>query len=179
MLATYFVLLLAEDTPIPSLLKVEPGLAIWTLITFSTVLFILSRFAWPAITEAMEKRETTIKESIERAENAIAEAKKIQSDNEAARREAEQEAQRILREARDSAERLREEELEKTKTKIQSMQEAAQAEIERDTQSALEKLRSEVTTLAIQAAGKILQEDMNGDRQRKLVDKFIDGLPKN
>ena len=179
MLATYFLLLLAEDTPIPSLLKVEPGLAIWTVITFSVVLLILNRFAWPAITEAMEKRETTIKESIERAEKAIAEAKKIQSDNEVARREAEQEAQRILREARDSAERLREDELEKTKAKIQGMQEAAQAEIERDTQSALEKLRSEVTTLAIQAAGKILQEDMDGERQRKLVDKFIDGLPKN
>ncbi len=179
MLATYLPLLLAEDTPIPSLLKVEPGLAIWTLITFSTVLFILSRFAWPAITEAMEKRETTITESIERAEKAIAEAKQIQSDNEVARREAEQEAQRILREAREGAERLREEELQKTKAQIQNAQELAQAEIEREKQSALEQLRSEVTTLAIEAAGKILQENMDGDRQRKLVDKFIDELPKN
>ena len=48
-----------------------------------------------------------------------------------------------------------------------------------DKQSAIEQLRTEVTELAIQAAGKILQENMDDSRQRKLVDKFIDELPKN
>ncbi len=179
MVATFFLGLLADETPTPSILQVEPGLAIWTLITFGLVLFILWRYAWPAITEAMETRETKIKESMERAEKALAEAKQIQSDNQIARREAEQEAQRILREARDGAEKLRAEELEKTKASIKHAQELAQAEIEREKQSALEQLRTEVTDLAIQAASKILQENMDDARQRKLVDKFIDELPQN
>ena len=179
MLATYILLLLAEDTPTPSILKVEPGLAIWTLIAFGLVFWILSKYAWPAITTAMETREEKITESMERAEKALAEAKQISADNEKARREAEQEAQRILREAREASERLRAEELDKTRAQIKQSQEAAQAEIEREKQSAIEQLRTEVTELAIQAAGKILQENMDGDRQRKLVDKFIDELPKN
>ena len=116
---------------------------------------------------------------MDRAEKALAEARQIQSDNEKARREAEQEAQRILRDAREASERLRAEELDKTKEQIRQSQELAQAEIEREKQSALDQLRTEVAELAIQAAGKILKENMDGDRQRKLVDQFIDNLPKN
>ncbi|MEM8487488.1 MAG: F0F1 ATP synthase subunit B [Bacteroidota bacterium] len=179
MLATYILLLLAEDTPTPSLLKVEPGLAFWTVVAFGIAFGILYKYAWPAITTAMETREEKITESMERAEKALAEAKQISADNEKARREAEQEAQRILREARDASERLRADELDKTRAQIKQAQETAQAEIEREKQSAIEQLRAEVTELAIQAAGKILQENMDGDRQRKLVDKFIDDLPKN
>ncbi len=178
MLAT-FLILLAEDTPTPSLLSVEPGLAIWTVIAFGIVFGILYFYAWPSITGAMETREEKITESMERAEKALAEAKQISADNQVARREAEQEAQRILREAREASERLRADELDKTRAQIKQSQEVAQAEIEREKQSAIEQLRTEVTELAIQAAGKILQENMDGDRQRKLVDRFIDDLPRN
>ena len=179
MIASTLLWRLAEDTPTPQLLKVELGLAVWTVVAFGIVMFILSKYAWPAITSAMETREDKIRESMDRAEKALAEARQIQSDNEKARREAEQEAQRILREARDASERLRAEELDKTREQIKRSQELAQAEIEREKQSALDELRTEVTELAIQAAGKILKENMDGDRQRKLVDQFIDDLPKN
>ena len=179
MLATYLILQAAEDTPTPSILAVEPGLALWTLVAFAIVFLILRRYAWPAITSAMEAREEKITESMERAEKALAEAKQISADNQKARREADQEAQRILREAREASERLRADELDKTRAQIKQAQEAAQAEIEREKQSAIEQLRTEVTDLAIQAAGKILKENMDNSRQRKLVDKFIDDLPQN
>ena len=178
MLAT-FLIVLAQETPTPSLLRVEPGLAFWTVVAFLIVFWILSKYAWPAITSAMETREDKITESMDRAERALAEARQISADNEKARREAEQEAQRILREARDASEQLRAQELDKTRAQIKQAQEAAQAEIEREKQSAIEQLRTEVTELAIQAAGKILEENMDDSRQRKLVDKFINDLPKN
>ena len=127
----------------------------------------------------MEKREEKIRESMDRAEKALAEARQIQSDNEKARREAELEAQRILREAREASERLRTEEIQKTKEQIRHAQEQAQAEIEREKQAALNELRAEVAELAIQAAGKILKENIDGERQRRLVDAFIKDLPKN
>ena len=178
---SYFMVAMqaTPEAPTPSLLEPNMGLVFWTAVTFAIVLFILWKYAWGPITEALEQREQHISESIQRAETALAEAKQVQADNQKARREAEREAQRILREARESAEALREEEVEKTRAKIQQMQEQAQAEIEREKQGALEELRDEVAELAIQAAGKILKEDMNQDRQRKLVDDFIDDLPKN
>lgn len=173
------LLLLVQDPPTPDLLQVNPGLAIWTLIAFGLVVFLLGRFAWPAVAGALEEREDTIRESMERAEKALAEAKQIQSDNAKARREAEQEAQRLLREAREAADLLRSEEIEKTRAQVRQLQEQARVEIENEKQSALETLRSEVADLAIQAAGKILHENLDADRQRRLVDRFIDELPKN
>ena len=167
------------EAPTPDLLAPNVGLVFWTAVTFGIVLFLLWRYAWGPITEALEEREENISNSIQRAEKALAEAKQVQADNQKARREAEREAQRILREAREAAESLREDEVEKTREKIRKMQEQAQAEIEREKQGALEELREEVADLAIQAASKILKEDVDGDRQRRLVDNFIDDLPTN
>ena len=162
-----------------NLLSPNIGLAFWILVTFGVLLIVLRKYAWGPITSALDERENRIQDSMDQAERALAEAKKVQADNTKARREAEAEAQRVLREAREEAERLRGEEVEKTKAKIQEMQENAQAEIEREKQSALADLRREVADLAIQAAEKILSENLDDNRQRKLVDDFIDDLPRN
>lgn len=162
-----------------NLLSPNVGLIIWIAITFGLLLILLRKFAWGPITSALDERENRIQDSMDQAERALAEAKKVQADNTKARREAEADAQRLLREAREEAERLRGEEVGKTREKIQEMQENAQAEIEREKQSALADLRKEVADLAIQAAEKILSENLDDNRQRKLVDDFIDDLPRN
>ncbi|PSQ90099.1 MAG: ATP synthase F0 subunit B [Bacteroidetes bacterium QS_8_64_10] len=162
-----------------NLLSPNWGLAFWLTLTFLILLFVLRRYAWGPIVSAMEEREKTIDSSIQRAEEALAEAKEIQADNEKARREAEQKAQRILREAREQAEQLRDEERQKTQEQIDEMKQQAHDEIEREKQSALNELRSEVADLAVQAAGKILHEDMNQDHQRRMVDEFLEDLPRN
>jgi len=161
------------------LLEPASGLIVWKVLAFAILLYILYKYAWGPITESLKQREEQIDNSIRRAEKALAEAKEIQKQNEKDRREAEQKAQQILRDARESAEALREEEVEKTRKKIRQMQEQAQAEIEREKQGALEELRDEVADLAIDAAGKILREDIDSQRQRKLVDDFIGDLPTN
>lgn len=155
------------------------GLLFWKTIVFGVTFWILYKYAWGPITKALREREDTIDSSIQRAERALAEAKEVQADNERARREAEQEAQRLLRAARDQADSLRDEEVQKTREQIQQMRDQAQAEIEREKEGALSALRSEVADLAIQAAGKILQENLDEPRQRRLVENFIDELPKN
>lgn len=167
-------IILAADLLAPNF-----GLAIWITIVFLLLLLLLRRFAWGPITSALDERERTIDESIQRAEAALAEAKQIQADNQRARREAEQEAQRILRETREEAERLRTDEVQKTREQIQRMREQAGADIEREKQAALTTLRAEVADLAIQAAEKILHENLDAPRQRRLVEGFIDDLPKN
>jgi F-type H+-transporting ATPase subunit b len=162
-----------------SLLAPNLGLIVWMTIVFLLLLLLLKKFAWGPITSALSQREQTIDESIQRAERALAEARQIQADNEKARREGDQEAQRIIREARETAERLRTEEVEKTRSQIQHLQQQAQTEIEREKQAALSELRSEVADLAIRAAEKILRENLDAGRQRRMVDEFIDELPKN
>ena len=162
-----------------NLLSPNAGLVFWLIIVFGLLLVILKRYAWGPITSALEDRERNIDESIQRAEKALTEAKQLQADNERARREAEQEAQRLLRAAREQADHLRNDEVQKTREQIQQMRDQARAEIEREKDGALSALRAEVADLAIQAAGKILQENLDTPRQRRLVENFIDELPKN
>ncbi len=160
------------------LLAPNVGLIFWIALTFLILLFVLRRYAWGPITAALSEREKTIDDSIQRAERALAEAKQIQADNERARRDAEQEGQRILREARETADRLRSEEVDRTRKQIQALQAQAQAEIEREKDGALAALRSEVADLAVRAAEKILKEDLDGERQRRMVDNFLAELPR-
>ena len=167
--------LLAES----SLLSPHIGLIFWTLVVFGLLLLLLRRFAWGPMIGALDQREKTIEESITRAERALDETRRMQADNEAARREAERERQAILRAAQEEADRRRAEEIERTKAELARLQGQARDEIEREKQQALTELRSEVADLAIGAAEKILSENLDDDRQRKLVDRFIADLPQN
>lgn len=161
------------------LLSPNAGLIFWVALVFAALLLLLSKFAWRPIAGALTEREETIETSLKRAEAALAEARQLAADNERARREAEAEAQRILREAREAAETARAEATEKTRRQIQAMQENARADIEREKLHALSELRAEVADLAIQAAEKILRENLDAERQRRLVDGFLAELPKN
>jgi len=162
-----------------NLLAPNVGLIVWMALTFLALIYVLRRFAWGPITSALSERETRIAESMEQAERALQEAKQLQADNSKARREAEAEAQRMMREAREAADALRTEEVEKTRSEIQRLQEQAQLEIEREKDSALDSLRQEVADLAIGAAEKILGENLDASKQKKIVDDFLKTLPKN
>ena len=166
--------LLAQSLVTPSL-----GLIVWKTIAFLIFLGLLYWLGWEPITNALQEREEEIESSIQRAEAALKEAKEVQAENEKARRNAEQKAQSILREARESAEELREEEKAKTRREIQQMKEQAQADIEREKQAALQELRDEVADLAIEAAEKIIEEDLDADRHRQLVTDALDDFPTN
>ncbi len=78
-----------------SLIDVNPGLIIWTVITFVILLFVLKKVAWKPILTALDQREASIRESIERAEQAKDEAQKILDENNANLAKAEDESKKI------------------------------------------------------------------------------------
>lgn len=166
--------LIAADLLTPNI-----GLIVWMSLTFGALLFILKKYAWGPITTALTEREERITESMEQAERALSEAKQLQADNTKARKEAEAEGQRLIREAREAADSLRSEDIASTKTQILNLQEQAKQEIERERDSALDSLRQEVADLAIKAAEKILTENLDEPRQKRIVDDFLKTLSKN
>lgn len=169
------MLLLAAVNP----LAPNAGLMIWMGIAFLALLFLLGKFAWPAIIGGLEEREQRIETSLNEADRALAEAKQLQADNDAARRQSEQQAQVILREAREEAESIRSADVEKTRAELAEMKESARADIEREKRQALAALRSEVAALAVSGAEKILRQEIDADTQSRLVGDFISELPKN
>lgn len=161
------------------LLSVDFGLAIWILITFLVFLGLLWKFAWGPITQALEEREQNIKDSLEAAEKAMNRAEKISKENEEALREAEQKAKQIRKEALEEAEQLRQERIEKAKEEADKMLEDARETIEQEKQRALDELRDEVAGLAIESASRIIDAELDEERNAKLVDDYIRNLSNN
>lgn len=161
------------------LLSFQTGFAIWVLISMLIFLWGMGKYAVPHITKALDEREQRIKDSLESAEMAIAKAEKISQENQKALREAEIEAQRIRKTAIEEAEKLRNERLDKSKKEAAAILEDARGAIEQEKQKALIELRNEVAELAVKAASMIIDAELDKEKNKKLVDRFIDNLPKN
>lgn len=161
------------------MLSPNPGLIIWTLITFILLLLILKKFAWKPLLDALNKREQSVKDSLERAEQAKNDAEKILEENRKQLEHAEKEGRRILNESRSLAEKLKDDLIEKANLQSRKMIELAKQEIDRDKEAAMVQLRGEIANLAIQAAGKILGESLDDQKHRNLVDTYLKELPKN
>jgi len=161
------------------LLSFETGFAIWVLISMLIFLWGMSKFAVPHIAKALDDRELRIKESLEAAEQAISKAEKISQENQKALREVEIEAQRIRKAAIEEAEKLRSQRIEKSKVEAAGVLEDARNVIEQEKQKALIELRNEVAELAVKAASMIIDAELDNEKNRKLVDQYIDKLSKN
>src|SRR6056297_2140982 len=161
------------------ILSFNTGFAIWVLISMLVFLFVMGKYAVPPILQALNDREQRIKDSLESAEKAIAKAERISEDNKKALKEAEVKAQKIRKEAIEEAEMLRAERIGKAQKDSSKLLEDARKTIEQEKKQALSELRNEVAELAVKSASMIIGEELDQDKNKKLVDKFIGDLSKN
>jgi len=157
-------------------LDVNPGVILWTVVTFVFLLLILKKIAWKPILNSLSERENFIKESLEKAEKAQKDAEKLIADNRANLSKAEEEAQKIIEQSRELAEKLKSQILEESKQQSKKMIADAAGEIDRKNAEAFNKLKSQVADIAVNAAEKILRENLDKDKQVKLVNKYLDDL---
>ena len=162
--------LLAEDNP---LLKLAPGLMIWTLILFGITLFVLKRFAFGPIQRVIDERRERIRQSLEEADRARDEARRLLEEHRALMAQARGQADEVLAEARKIAESQRERVKEEVEVDRQRRLEDTRRQIEAETQRALEQIRGEVAELALVAAEKITAKSLTGDDHRRLIDEAI------
>ena len=153
--------------------EINPGLIVWTIITFIAALVILRAVAWKPLLGALTAREEKIRTQIAQAESARREAMRLLEENKAQLARADEQSQRMLRESRDMGERLKAEILEKAQQSSRQMVDQAKEEIRREKDSALQDLRAEVADLAIGAAGKLLDANLDSPKHRALVDDAI------
>jgi len=155
------------------MLQINPGLILWTIITFAIVLTILRFTAWKPLLAALSAREEKIRASLEQAERAREEARRLLEENRRQQSQAEMQAQRIINEGRALGDRLKSEIVDRAHATSQQMIEQAKNEIQREKDQALTQLRSEVADLAILAAGKILDANLDSAKNRQLVETAI------
>lgn len=159
------------------LLNPNTGLIIWTLITFVILLFVLSKVAWKPLLSMLDERETRIREAMESAEKARAEAQTAAEENKKALVQAQAEVQAAIAKAREDAERVAREVHTRAEKEAQQLLEQARRTIQQERDQALQELRQSTADLAILAAGQLLNENLDNDRNRKIVDDFITRIP--
>ena len=161
------------------LFDTNPGLIVWTIISFLVLLIVLAKYAWKPILKMLGDREGQIRAALEQAERARIEAAEMMKQNEKNLARAAEEYQKMIREGRALAEKMKDEIVTKAKQQADQQIKQAAEEIQRNVEAAKLQLRTEIADLAIQATEKILEETLDENKQKKITDSVISKLPKN
>ena len=156
------------------------GLIFWQTVVFLGLVFILSKYAWKPMLNAVKQRETSIQESLSSAEKAREEMSKLKSDNEQLLAEARQERDKILKEALAAASNIKEEAKTEASKVSGKMIEDARTVINSEKQAALSEMKDQMASLSLEIAEKLLRKNLADQKsQRDLVDQFISDIKAN
>jgi F-type H+-transporting ATPase subunit b len=162
--------------------QLEPGIMIWTWVTFFVLFGLLIKVAWKPILSVVEQREKRIQDSLQRAEQAQSEHQRLLQEQQKIFADSEEQIQKMLKENREIAENLKNGIIENAKKEAEKIHRETQQIILREKEAAITELKKQVTDLAIQVASKLMQENMDEKKHRNLVDSYIkdiDRLEKN
>jgi len=157
-------------------MSLQINIMFWTLLIFGALFFILKKYAFPAILGAVEAREKALEDAIEGAKRDRDAAAKLLADHKAQIDRARDEAQKLIADGRAVAEKMRADLLEKTRAEQQELLERARRDIGNERDKAITELRREAVDLAIKGASKVLEENIDSDKNRKLVESFLSSL---
>jgi F-type H+-transporting ATPase subunit b len=158
----------------------NPGTIIWMLIIFGIVLFILRKFAWKPILNALKDREESISLALNSAEEAKKEVAGLKADNDRIIAEARQEKNAILREAKEIKEKIIAEAKEKAAEETNKSVVLAKQQIEAEKTAAINDLKKQVAELSVIIAEKVIRKELgNKAEQEKMVDELIDEIKLN
>lgn len=150
------------------------GLFIWQTIIFVGLIFLLKKFAWKPILDAVNEREEGIKNALLSADNARKEMQNLQADNQRILQEARLERDAMLKDAREIKEKMIADSKNEAQAQGLKMIEQAKAAIESEKNAALAELKLQVSTLSIEIAEKLLKDELsNKATQVKLVEKML------
>ena len=159
-----------------ALITPEIGLIFWTLVTFLTLLFILSKFAWGPIIKAMNAREDGIKSDLDNARKERENAQRLLEDHRGLLDQARRERAEAVEAGRRDAERLKAEILDEARKQREQLMKQAETQIAAGLRQARADLKGEAADLAIQVASKLMGKNLDDATQRRLVDDYLADL---
>lgn len=146
---------------------------IFNIINIMVLYVLMKKFLFGPITEIMEKRSKTIADSITDAEEKSSAAQELKLKYEDILKDAEVMADRIVKEAKQSALKVQEKQIEETKAEIAKMMEDANKSIELERQKSMQNIQSEIAGIAMTAAAKILQKNIDESANTQIMNDFF------
>ena len=158
------------------LVRLDPGLFIWTILTFLVLLFLLAKFAWKPLLAALEERENKIKNSLEDAEKATAELERINVKSEEIIAKARSEAQSIRVEAKAATERIKADLMAKAEEDSKKIRDEAEKHIHVEKDKAINEIRQEVVDLSLAVAEKVIKKNLSKEDNQGLIEDSLKNL---
>jgi F-type H+-transporting ATPase subunit b len=155
------------------LVQPDPGLFIWTILTFLVLVGLLAKFAWGPLLEALERRRATIARSLEDAQKARQELERLQRESAEMMRQARVEAESIVSRSRSDAEALREELKQKSRAEAAAIVKNAEKQIQMETARAVQQIRNETVDLSVAIASKILKRQVSKEDHEGLIEDTL------
>ena len=156
------------------------SLIFWTTLIFVVFFILLAKFAWKPILGAVKSREESINNALASAEAARREMQNLTADNERILQEARIERDTLLKEARDMRDKMVADSKQEAQVQGERMIEQAKAAIEAEKNAAMAELKSQVSSLSLEIAEKLLKEELsNKDAQTKLVERMLGDVKLN
>jgi len=150
------------------------GLIFWTTLFFLILLFILGKFAWPAILTAIRARNESIRQALDAAERAKKDMAKLQADNEKILAEAKAERDAMMKEAKQLKDKMISDAKDKAAAEAKKLVANARESIQAEKKAAINDLKSQVAHLSLDIAEKILKNELQDSKaQKELVNKLI------
>tara|TARA_B100001123_G_scaffold451002_1_gene625856 strand:- start:1485 stop:1988 length:504 start_codon:yes stop_codon:yes gene_type:complete len=155
------------------LVQVDPGLFIWTILTFLILVSLLTKFAWRPLLQALDRRQNLIKDSLDKADQARVELERINSEAAKILDSARVEADAIVSKGRLAGERLREELKEQAREESATLVKNAERQIELETARALQQIRQETVDLSLSIASKVIGRSLSKDDNERLIEDAL------
>lgn len=152
------------------------GLMIWLLLAFFVTLLILRKYAFPAIGDALDKRQRAIEESIEAAERTRTEADELLAEYRRRLTDARAQADEIVAKAEKAGEVAKDESLAAAKTQREELLEQTKRDVEAETRRAIQEIRREVADLTVLATEKVTRKTLSAEDQQRLVEEALSEL---
>ncbi len=155
------------------LVQLDPGLFVWTILTFLLLLTVLAKFAWKPLLNILKEREDFIKSSLNDAEKAQQELARLNAEGEAIINKARGEAQSILAQGKAAATKLKDETLNDAKEKANMVIADAEKQIQVQKEKAIAEIKGEVVNLSLSVAEKLIKKNLSADDNKALIDESL------
>ena len=155
------------------LVQADPGLFIWTIVTFLGLLFALKKIAWGPLLAALETRQNAIRKSLDDAQQARQELERLNAESAQILARARAESDAIITQSRADGDRLREEIRLKARAEADNIVKNAERQIQLETTRALEQIRHEAVDLSVMIASKIIQRNLSKEDNARLIDEAL------
>jgi len=155
------------------LVQPDPGLFVWTILTFLVLVALLAKFAWRPLLQALESRQQAILKSLDDAGRARQELERLQQESADILANARSEADAIIVRSRADADRLRDELKQKAKAEADLIVRGAERQIRLETGRALLQIRQEAADLSVMIASKLIQRNLSKEDNEQLIEEAL------